>query len=104
MKRFALSPAARADLGEIWDYTAQRWSSEQAERYCREIADACQALADGRREGRTIDYVRPGYHKLAVGSHVLFYRFRDAESIDIIRILHKRMDMPEHLRPRAKSL
>ncbi|MFQ8432040.1 type II toxin-antitoxin system RelE/ParE family toxin [Amaricoccus sp. W119] len=32
MRGFVLSPAAQADLDEIWDYTAERWGQEQAAR------------------------------------------------------------------------
>lgn len=62
MSGFVLSPAARADLDEIWEYT-ERWSTDQAERYIRAIVDACQALADGRREGAGVDHIRKGYFK-----------------------------------------
>ena len=37
MSRFTLSPRARADIEEIWDYTESRWSSDQAETYVRQI-------------------------------------------------------------------
>ena len=47
MTDFLLSPAARADLDEIWDYTASRWSVDQAERYIRAIVEACQEIAAG---------------------------------------------------------
>lgn len=97
MKEFRLSPAARDDLGEIWNYTASRWSVEQAERYIRAIAEACQDLADRKKEGRAIDDIRAGYYKLAVGSHFLFYRFTGDGMVDIVRVLHQRMDIPERL-------
>ena len=97
MSEFLLSPAARADLAEIWDYTADRWGSDQAERYIRALTTACQALADQRRIGRAIDDVRAGYSKLSVGSHFLCYRFTDAGAIDIVRILHQRMDVSDRL-------
>lgn len=35
---------------------------------------------------------------LAVQSHVLFYRVTDAGLIDVVRILHQRMDVAAHLR------
>ena len=73
MKGFLLSPAARIDLEEIWDYTAQRWGLHQAERYTRDIAQACQELAKERRQGRAADDIRAGYYKLSVGSHFLFH-------------------------------
>jgi toxin ParE1/3/4 len=97
MRGYVLTPAAQADLRQIWDYTAARWGEAQAERYILGIRNACEALADGRRTGRAIDDVRPGYRKLAVGSHFLFYRLTEAGVIDIIRILHRRMDVPAHL-------
>jgi toxin ParE1/3/4 len=94
---FLLSPAARVDLAEIWDYTAGRWGVDQAERYIRDLTDACQAVADERRAGRAVDDIRPGYFKLAVGSHFLFYRFTDAGLVDVVRILHQRMDIAAQL-------
>jgi toxin ParE1/3/4 len=98
MRGYLLSPAARADLEQIWEYSARNWGKDQAVRYILGIRDACQALADGHRQGRQADDIRPGYRKLAVGSHVLFYRITDAGLIDVIRILHQRMDVAAHLR------
>ncbi|MGH7065689.1 MAG: type II toxin-antitoxin system RelE/ParE family toxin [Stellaceae bacterium] len=97
MTGYVLSPAARADLAEIWGYTAGRWGNLQAERYVLAIGNACESLADGRRKGRPIDNVRPGYFKIAVGSHFLFYRVADTGEIDIVRILHQRMDVESRL-------
>ena len=97
MSGFLLSPAARADLAEIWDYTADRWGAEQAERYVRELTTVCQGLADSRLRGRAIDDIRPGYFKLSIGSHFLCYRLTDVGMIEVVRILHQRMDIPERL-------
>jgi len=97
MKRFTLTPAARADLAEIWRYTADRWSEEQAERYTSEIIDACDDLAAHRRRGRSIDDVRRGYFKLAVGTHFLIHRLTPGDNVDIVRILHQRMDVADRL-------
>lgn len=72
MTGYVLSPAARADLDDIWNYTARHWGEEQAERYLLSIRDACAALAEGRRRGLSADAIRAGYRKHAVGSHVLF--------------------------------
>lgn len=98
MTGYLLSPAAQVDLEKIWDYIAARWGAGQAERYILDMRDACQALAEGRRQGRAIDNIRPGYLKLAVGAHFLFFRITDAGMIDVIRILHQRMDIPAHIR------
>ena len=52
---------------------------------------------DGRKQGRAIDDIRPVYRKLAVASHFLFYRITDAGLINVIRILHQRMDVASRL-------
>jgi toxin ParE1/3/4 len=98
MTGYLLSPAAQADLAGIWDYTVRHWGEAQADRYILAIRDACAALAEGRRKGQPIDIIRPGYRKLAVGSHVLFFRITDAGQIDVMRILHQRMDVAARLR------
>ena len=96
MSRYVLSPRARADLEEIWDYTAQRWGIDQAEVCIRLLQGAIETLADDPHKGRPCSEVRAGYRSHSVGSHVLF--FRSIKSvIDIVRILHNRMDFERHL-------
>ena len=94
---YLLSPAAQNDLDDIWDYTVNVWGVAQAEEYILSIRDACEALTEGRKQGRSIDEIRQGYRKLAVGSHFLFYRLTDTGEIDVIRILHQRMDFPSRI-------
>ena len=97
MSRYHLSRKAAADLSGIWDYTAQQWSSDQADRYLRDIRDACEALADGRQQGQNAGHIRPGYRKQIIGMHVLYFRAARDEGIEIVRILHQRMDVTRHL-------
>ncbi len=96
MTRWVLSPRARSDLDEIWDYTAERWGLDQAERYIRAIQSAVESLAKDPTLGRGCDDIRPGYRKYPVGSHILFYRLTD-EGLDVVRILHRRMDVERRL-------
>ena len=96
MPGFNLSPAARADLEHIWHYTEKHWSKAQAERYARGIQAACIALSNGTKAGWPADDIRPGYRKAAVGSHVMFSRMRE-DTVEIIRILHQRMDIERHM-------
>ena len=97
MTGFALSPRAREDLSEIWDYTAHHWGKDQADLYVRNIVAVCADLAAGRRQGRSAEAIRAGYLKCTAGSHVLFYRFSEKGEIHVIRILHHRMDVDRHL-------
>ena len=97
MTRFALSPAAVVDLAEIWDYTVERWGPDQADAYVRDIQRAIERAAANPRVGKPCDEVRSGYLKLATGSHVIFYRNETHRAIDVVRILHQRMDIDRHL-------
>jgi toxin ParE1/3/4 len=103
MTRFVLSPAAIKDIDAIWDYTADTWNERQAHAYVSKIRDACHSLADGRSHGRSIDSVRSGYRKLPVGSHFLVYRRIDGNVIDVVRVLHNRMDLPSRLSEQPES-
>lgn len=97
MSSYRLSPKAGADLAGIWDYGAERWGESQAERYTRLLTSAFADLAAGHRMGQPMDEVRPGYLRYRVGSHVVFFRMSGAATIDVIRILHARMDVDRHL-------
>ncbi len=94
--RFVVSPRAEGDLVDIWDYSADRWGAERADRYLREIQRAIEMAAADPLVGHPCDEVRVGYRKLPVASHVLFYRDHPV-GIDVVRVLHQRMDFDRHL-------
>lgn len=91
MSRYVLSPRAQTDLEEIWDYTVRTWGVDQAEDYTRLLQRAIETVAYDPRKGGSCDEVRAGYRKYPAGSHMLLYRNVDF-GIDIVRILHSRMD------------
>jgi len=94
--RALLSPRAQADLDEIWNHTVQTWGIDQAETYLRQIWQRIERAAENPAVGRACPEIRRGYYKLAGGSHILFYRRID-NGIEVIRILHSRMDASRHL-------
>ena len=94
--RFILTPRAKADLDEIWDYTADRWGFDQAETYTRQLWHDITTIADSPSLGRECNDIRAGYRKYPSGSHILFYRLT-ADGVDVIRILHERMDPERHI-------
>ncbi|MGY2048216.1 type II toxin-antitoxin system RelE/ParE family toxin [Methylobacterium sp. JK268] len=95
--RVRLSAAARRDLAGIWTYSAKRWDDAQADRYVRLLSDSFDGLARGILKGRSAEGIRPGYFKLAVESHLVFYRIGSAGMIEVVRILHQRMDLDRHI-------
>jgi toxin ParE1/3/4 len=94
--QYVLSPLAQTDLDDIWDYSATNWGDDQTEDYARRIQTAIELVAVDPSRGRARDYIRPGHSSFAVGSHLLFYR-RTESGIDVVRILHQRMDFDRHL-------
>lgn len=96
MGRYRLTPAAQRDLSSIWDFTTERWDEQQAETYVLEIRSAIERIADQPERGRAVDEVRTGYRRYAIGSHLIFFLAR-ADGVDVVRILHQRMDPTRHL-------
>lgn len=90
------TPLAIADIGEIWDYTEFTWSQSQAELYNQLIEGVCIALAQGVQEGQDASHVRDDYRKQLVGRHVIYFKISSTE-VMVIRILHQRMDVDQHL-------
>lgn len=96
MNRYLLTPAAQRDLFAIWDYTAEQWGIRQAEKYIRDLQKAIEDLAEHPQWGRSREEIRDGYRSYTCGKHVVFYR-TPPNSIDIVRLLHERMDFDSHL-------
>lgn len=94
--KFVVTPRARTDIEDIWDYTVKNWGERQAEIYIQLVKTAVDAVAADPGVGRRCDDVRPGYRRYPVGSHVLFYRVT-ASAVVVVRILHQRMDVERHL-------
>lgn len=95
MKAIAFSPAAEADIDEIWDYSADRWGLDQADSYIDAIRDACYSLAKGTANGRPAE-VLPYFQKYLCGSHVIYF-LDYQDHLDVIRVLHQRQDAERHL-------
>ncbi|SEB05799.1 type II toxin-antitoxin system RelE/ParE family toxin [Rubrimonas cliftonensis] len=93
------TPRARADLADIWGFTADRWGEAQADRYVRDIDATARAVAAGAAQTRDLSEARPGYRRAASGSHFLIVRGGDDGALIVVRVLHRRMDIDRHLDP-----
>jgi toxin ParE1/3/4 len=96
MTQFQLSKLAISDLRSIGRYTQKTWGHEQRNRYLGELDAAFKLLVEQPELGYQCDDIRPGYRKFPVGRHLIFYR-PTPEGVNIIRILHERMDADTHL-------
>jgi toxin ParE1/3/4 len=93
---FVISKKALSDLEEIWLYTAEKWSVEQADRYYSLIFDEINYICRNINAGKSMEHVRKGYRASKVKSHLVFYRVKN-NAIEVIRILHERMDIENRL-------
>lgn len=92
MKPFALTRAALDDLRKIARFSAQQWGVERRNRYLVQIDATFHALGENPALGTACDDITPGYRKFPQGSHLIFYRTGPSTRIEIVRILHKRME------------
>ena len=91
-----LHQAAISDLEEIWLYTLETWSVEQADRYHDLLFKEIEFLSRMPNSGKSISDLRVGYFSSKVKSHFIFYRFSSTE-LQVVRILHESMDIPDRL-------
>lgn len=89
MKQWHLRPKALQDLVSIWHYTANEWGSDQADAYTLQIEHDLTAAANGS------PLVRPyrQFFRIKSGNHLCVFQYANDHDIQIIRILHERMDI-----------
>ena len=108
MARFRLSRPAQMDVEGIFASSAERWGAEAGRRYAVTLATAMRQIASDPqgRVTRSRDELLPGARSFHLrharvddpGSrvrrpvHVLYYRALAPELIEIVRVLHERME------------
>lgn len=97
MANYKISEKAKSDIIEIWEYTFQNWSLLQADKYYDSILDQIEVLAQSPKIGKNYADVRKDYFGSTVNSHIIFYKLLAHSEIEIIRILHQRMDLKNKL-------
>lgn len=93
---YVITKKAVSDLEEIWLYTVEKWSIDQADRYYNLIFDEIQFICKNVNAGKSMEHVRKGYRASKVKSHLIFYRIQN-NVVEVIRILHERMDVENRL-------
>ena len=93
MRSFKITVKAKEDLIGIARFTEARWGRDQRVSYLKKLDEAFNALAASTDLGRACPEVKSGYWKCSLGSHIIFYRLASDVSIEIVRVVHKRMDL-----------
>ena len=98
MREVILRPEAERDIEDIADYTLDRWGSDQARHYVTELRRAIEKLTSTTERYATNDTLFPGLRKLRCGQHRVYFLVEGA-TVDVVRVLHERMDVEGRLRP-----
>lgn len=93
MAKVILRQKAIDDLNDIWDYTFKKWSAKQADKYYAIIKLACIEIGENINIGKEYSGINRNLLGLKTGRHIIFYQSLSEERIEIIRILHERMDL-----------
>lgn len=96
--QYRISQEAIKDLNNIWFYTLNTWSKEQADRYYDQIIEEIEFIADNYLTGKSAEQTRKNYRVTTIKSHLIFYRKIENDIVEIVRILHQRMAIKKRLK------
>ena len=96
--KFRISQEALQDLDDLWLYTLNKWSRQQADRYYNLIMDEIEFLSQDLYSGESRNDIKEGYRSSTVKSHIIFYRISEKNVLEVIRILHQMMDLESNLK------
>ncbi len=85
------------DLNNIWDYTFEKWSEKQADKYYGVIKMSCNLIGENPDIGKEYEGIRQNLLGFKTEKHIIFYQQTSKTKIEIIRILHQRMDLKNRL-------
>ena len=115
MASFRVSALARADIRKILATSIRQWGSEGGRRYAALLTAALHAVAadpEGlmtRSRGEVMAGLRSRHTrhvraktfgaKVSSPVHLIYYQVQQPNLIEILRVLHERMDPVRHLGP-----
>jgi len=97
MSKYIISEKALEDINNIWIYTAENWSVEQADRYYNLIIDEIEYIVRNFDMASDFEEIRKSYRYSKVKSHLIFFKKDELNEIEVVRVLHERMNIENRL-------
>ena len=98
MTEYIISEKALEDLNNIWIYTAENWSIEQANRYYNLIVDEIEYAVENFETMKDFGSIRKDYRYSKVKSHLVFCKRVENSEMEVVRILHVKMDIKNRIK------
>ena len=99
MAKYHLTRKAVQDLDAIWDYTLKTWSERKADEYYLSLVATFVEIAKRPCHlDREYIEIHSGLYRRSCHKHLVFYRLVENGDIEIVRILHERMDIASKFR------
>jgi toxin ParE1/3/4 len=95
--KYRISDKAIEDINSIWLYTLENWPFEQADKYYRFIYQIITSIPNNFEKGKDIGNIKFGYRQIKVKSHYIIYKKAEDGIVEIIRVLHEKMDILNRL-------
>ena len=86
---YRLTPQADQDLVDIWQFSREIWGVTQANAYLNDLVTQPDL-------GKGCNHIRKNYRVYHTKRHLVFYRSNNHQ-IEIVRILHDRMNIINHI-------
>jgi toxin ParE1/3/4 len=97
MVKVILRQEAINDLSNIWEYTFHKWSIIQADNYYQKLKAACKEIGENPHIGKNYPEISKYIFGLKTEKHIIFYQQISNVEIEVIRILHERMDLKNRI-------
>ncbi|RYG10765.1 MAG: type II toxin-antitoxin system RelE/ParE family toxin [Chitinophagaceae bacterium] len=94
--KYRITEAAYNDLSDIYLYTFEKWSENQASKYFESIIQEIELFSENTEKAKRMSKVNPDYFYFRALSHYVFFK-KNENMIEVVRILHKMMDFSQHL-------
>ncbi|MGR6465677.1 type II toxin-antitoxin system RelE/ParE family toxin [Rhizobium sp. PAMB 3182] len=88
---YRLSPKALHDIEDIWRYTAETWSADQADAHIDELVGVFGLVVDTPGLGRLYREIEPPAHIHVHKSHLIVY-LPEPDTITVLRVLGGRQN------------
>lgn len=98
MVKYRLSKKAVIDLKNIWNYTFEKWSETQADKYYKMLIESFKEISKNSELGKKYSIIFEDLKGYKAGRHIVFYFERAEGIIEIVRILHEQMDLKNRLK------